>query len=39
MLGEIGAVPTKIKSDPKPKVRDVMFAKLTANDYDDCNDW
>lgn len=41
MLGEVGAVPTTIKQDPKPKVRDVLFAKLAAdNDNgDDGNDW
>ncbi|KAJ8675155.1 hypothetical protein QAD02_010941 [Eretmocerus hayati] len=35
MLGEVGAVPTKIKDDPKPKVRDVLFAKLENEN----NDW
>lgn len=44
MLGEVGAIPTKIKQDPKPKVRDVLFAKLAADNDDndgddDGNDW
>jgi len=44
MLGKVGAVPTKIKNDPKPKVRDVLFAKLGAekdreDDLSDDNDW
>lgn len=41
MLGSVGAVPTKIKEDPKPKVRDVLFAKLAAENDDlaDNNDW
>ncbi|XP_014208815.1 viral IAP-associated factor homolog [Copidosoma floridanum] len=44
MLGKVGAVPTKIKNDPKPKVRDVLFAKLGVDkdcndDLSDDNDW
>ncbi|XP_015109287.1 viral IAP-associated factor homolog [Diachasma alloeum] len=43
MLGQVEAVPTKIKEDPKPKVRDVLFSNLRgANDVDDVgdsNDW
>ena len=41
MVGEIGAVPTKIKEDPKPKVHDVLFSKLNAqkDDLADTNDW
>ncbi|XP_071865432.1 viral IAP-associated factor isoform X4 [Bombus fervidus] len=45
MLGQAGAVPTKITEDPKPKVRDVLFSVLRheSNDkYDDVadsNDW
>lgn len=44
MLGKVGAVPSKIKNDPKPKVHDVMFAKLGAeksrdDDLSDDNDW
>ena len=36
MLGQVDAVPTKIKDDPKPKVRDVLFTNLAAeNDVDD----
>ncbi|CAD6229930.1 GSCOCG00006647001-RA-CDS [Cotesia congregata] len=37
MLGE--AVPSKIKEDPKPKVRDVLFSNLRINDNNDSNDW
>ncbi|XP_057338744.1 viral IAP-associated factor homolog [Microplitis mediator] len=36
MLGE--AVPSKIKEDPKPKIRDVLFSNLRLND-NDTNDW
>ncbi|XP_043480243.1 viral IAP-associated factor homolog [Leptopilina heterotoma] len=41
MLGEAEAVPTKIKTDPKPKVRDVLFSKLNEQNDDlaDTNDW
>ncbi|XP_033230400.1 viral IAP-associated factor homolog [Belonocnema kinseyi] len=41
MLGEAEAVPTKIKDDPKPKVRDVLFSRLNEqkNDLSDTNDW
>ena len=44
LLGKMGAVNTDIKSDPKPKVKDVMFSSLRngANDEDnsdDGNDW
>lgn len=41
MLGEAEAVPTKIKDDPKPKVRDVLFSRLNEqkNDLCDSNDW
>lgn len=41
MLGEVEAVPTKIKEDPKPKVRDVLFSKLgeQKDDLADTNDW
>ncbi|XP_066581783.1 viral IAP-associated factor homolog [Prorops nasuta] len=39
MLGETKAVPTKITKDPRPKVRDTLFASLgVGNDTDD-NDW
>ncbi|KAG8037129.1 hypothetical protein G9C98_004451 [Cotesia typhae] len=37
MLGE--AVPSKIKEDPKPKVRDVLFSNLRINDNNDSDDW
>lgn len=35
MLGQVGAVPTEIKEDPKPQIRDKMFADLesTADDF------
>lgn len=41
MLGQAEAVPTKIKEDPKPKVRDVLFSSLNNGDHndDDGNDW
>ncbi|XP_011309421.1 viral IAP-associated factor homolog [Fopius arisanus] len=39
MLGQVEAVPTKIKEDPKPKVRDVLFSTLRgSNDSEDVND-
>lgn len=41
MLGQEQAVPTKIKEDPKPKVRDVLFSKLKDqnDDLSEYNDW
>ncbi|XP_033333851.1 viral IAP-associated factor [Megalopta genalis] len=41
MLGEAGAITTKITEDPKPKVRDVLFStlRLQNNDVSDNNDW
>jgi len=41
ILGQIGAVPTELEEDPRPKVRDVLFSKLESNgdDLDDVNDW
>ncbi|KAM7358766.1 viral IAP-associated factor [Cochliomyia hominivorax] len=35
MLGQVGAVPTEIKEDPKPQIRDKMFADLesSADDF------
>ncbi|XP_029161745.1 viral IAP-associated factor homolog isoform X1 [Nylanderia fulva] len=38
MLGQEEAIPTKIKEDPRPKVRDVLFSTLKIND-EDANDW
>ncbi|XP_058798686.1 viral IAP-associated factor homolog [Phymastichus coffea] len=40
MLGKVGAVPTNIKEDPKPKVRDILFSKLgmDQNSLEDGND-
>jgi len=35
ILGRTGAVPTEIKSDPRPKVKDVMMAKLGHNQDSD----
>jgi len=35
MLGRTGSVPTEIKSDPRPKVKDVMMARLGHNQDDD----
>ena len=40
--GQTGAVPTEIKSDPTPKVKDVMFSSLRNNcdaDSSDNDDW
>lgn len=41
MLGQVKAVPTKITEDPRPKVRDVLFSTLKAQNDDlaDDNDW
>lgn len=41
MLGQVEAVPTNIKEDPRPKVRDVLFSSLKNEneDLDDDNDW
>lgn len=41
MLGQAEAVPTKIKEDPKPKVKDVLFSTLRQGNDDlaDNNDW
>lgn len=41
MLGEVEAIPTKIKEDPRPKVRDVLFSSLKNgnDDLDNDNDW
>jgi len=42
LLGQTGAVPTEIKSDPTPKVKDVMFSSLRNNcdaDSSDNDDW
>lgn len=41
MLGQVEAVLTKIKEDPRPKVRDVLFSSLKNgnDDLDDDNDW
>lgn len=41
MLGQAEAVPTKIVTDPRPKVRDVLFSTLKNGNDDlaDSNDW
>lgn len=42
MLGQEEAIPTKIKEDPRPKVRDILFSSLKNenDDFDeDGNDW
>lgn len=45
MLGQAEAIPTKIKDDPKPKVRDVLFSNLKISnnnkddDLSDNDDW
>lgn len=40
ILGETGAVKTDLESDPRPKVKDVLFSSLRQNDGDsDENDW
>jgi hypothetical protein len=39
LIGNTGAVDTKIKDDPKPKVKDVMMSSLRGNnDNDDLSD-
>lgn len=35
MLGQVGAVTTEIKEDPKPQIRDKMFADLESSKGDD----
>jgi len=41
LLGKNGAIDTKIKDDPKPKVKDVMFSSLRQNEDDlaEVGDW
>ncbi|PSN47399.1 Viral IAP-associated factor [Blattella germanica] len=39
ILGQFGAVPTKLEEDPRPKVRDVLFSKLKSKEDDSDNDW
>ena len=41
LLGQSGAIPTDIKSDPTPKVKDVMMSSLRNNcdDSSDNDDW
>lgn len=42
ILGKTGAIKTDIKSDPRPKVKDVMMSSLKKqndDDSDDNNDW
>lgn len=38
LLGQKGAIETKIKDDPKPKVKDVMMSSLRRNQNDDLSD-
>jgi len=38
ILGKTGAIETDIKSDPRPKVKDVMMAKLGHNQDESDND-
>ena len=38
LLGQMGAIETTIKDDPKPKVRDVMMSSLRGNKEDDLSD-
>ena len=39
LIGKTGAIKTEIKSDPKPKVKDVMMSSLRGNkDNDDLSD-
>ncbi|CAH0389419.1 unnamed protein product [Bemisia tabaci] len=38
LLGQEGAVPSEIKEDPRPKVKDHLFSSLRGND-DGNNDW
>ena len=41
MLGQVGAVKTKLESNPRKEVHDVMAASLkqSQQDNDDDNDW
>lgn len=40
ILGQVGAVPTQLEEDPRPKVRDVLFSKLKCDDdLSEDNDW
>lgn len=39
MLGQVEAVPTKIKEDPRPAVRDVLISMLKNEDRNDEEDW
>jgi len=34
LLGQVGAVPTKIKEDPRPQIRDKMLADLESQNID-----
>lgn len=38
MLGQAGAVPTSIKEDPRPKIKDVLFSKLRSKDDESSDD-
>lgn len=38
MLGQAGAVNTKIKEDPRPKPKDILFSSLNS-ESNDVNDW
>lgn len=35
MLGQVGAIPTTIEENPRPRVKDVLFSQLNS----DANDW
>ena len=40
LIGNTGAITTEIKSDPRPKVKDVMMSSLRNNDdSSDNDDW
>lgn len=44
LVGKTGAITTDIKSDPRPKVKDVMMSSLRGTNYEDedssdNNDW
>lgn len=33
ILGQVGAVETNIKEDPKPRIKDKLFTDLGSNDW------
>ena len=39
LIGNTGAIQTEVKSDPRPKVKDVMMSSLRNNQDSDNDDW